>query len=80
MLELLTARQAALFSQELGLDRVIFVGDSEQVMKAIQWGGWDFPLRGHLIRDILCIVNSFVSTSFSHVYRQVCETAPPAPF
>ena len=71
MLELLAARQAALFSQELGLDRVIFVGDSEQVMKAIQWGGWDFPLGGHLIRDILCIVNSFVSTSFSHVYRQV---------
>ncbi|KAK7843370.1 hypothetical protein CFP56_012649 [Quercus suber] len=27
-------------------------------------------LGGHLIQDILCIVNSFVSTSFSHVGRK----------
>ena len=66
-LELLATRRAALFSQELGLDRVIFERDSELVMKALQWGGWDFASGGHLIRDILCIVNSFVSTSFSHV-------------
>ena len=39
-------------------------------MKAFQWGGWDLALGGHLIRDISCIVNSFVSTSFSHVCRQ----------
>ncbi|XP_075665130.1 uncharacterized protein LOC142634749 [Castanea sativa] len=70
VLELLAARRAALFSEELGLDRVNFEGDLEQVMKALQWGGWDFAPSGHLIRDILCIVNSFVSTSFSHVCRQ----------
>ncbi|KAL0011115.1 hypothetical protein SO802_006223 [Lithocarpus litseifolius] len=70
VLELLAARRAALFSQELGLDRVIFEGDSEQVIKALQWGGWDFASGGHFIRDILCIVNSFMSTSFSHVCRQ----------
>ena len=69
-LELLAAKRTVLFSEELGLDRVIFEGDSEQVMKALQWGGWDFASSGHLIRDILCIVNSFVSTSFSHVCRQ----------
>ena len=39
VLELLAARRAALFSQELGLDRVIFEGYSEQVMKVLQWGG-----------------------------------------
>ncbi|KAL0004665.1 hypothetical protein SO802_012226 [Lithocarpus litseifolius] len=39
VLELLAARRAALFSDELGLDRVIFEGDSEQVIKALQWGG-----------------------------------------
>lgn len=38
-------------------------------MRALQWGGWDFASGGHLIRDILCIVNSFVSASFSHVCR-----------
>ena len=70
VLELLAARRTALFSDEVGLDRVTFEDDSEQVMKAIQWGGWEFASGGHLIRDILCIVNSFVSTSFSHVYRQ----------
>lgn len=48
---------------------MIFEGDSEQVMRALQWGGWDFDSGGHLIRDILCIVNSFVSTSFSHVCK-----------
>ena len=69
-LELLATKRAALFSQELGLDRVIFEGDSEQVMKALQWGGWDLASACHLIRDIICIVNSFVSTSFSHVCRQ----------
>ena len=48
-LELLAAKRAALFSQELGLDRVIFEGELEQVMKALQWGGWDLALGGHLI-------------------------------
>nr|POE51331.1 putative ribonuclease h protein [Quercus suber] len=70
VLELLAARRAALFFVELGLDRVTFEGDSEQVMKALQWGGWDFASGGHLIGDILCIVNSFVSISFSHVCKQ----------
>ncbi|XP_030963981.1 uncharacterized protein LOC115985156 [Quercus lobata] len=70
VLELLAARRAALFSEDLGLDKVTFEGDSEQVMKALQWGGWDFTPGGHLIRDFLYIVNSFVSSSVSHVYRQ----------
>ena len=70
VLEPLAARRAALFSKDLGLDKVIFEGDSEQVMKALQWSGWDFALGGHLIRDFLYTVNSFVSTSFSHVCRQ----------
>ena len=39
VLELIAARCATLFLDELGLDRVIFEGDSEQVMKALQWGG-----------------------------------------
>nr|POE76924.1 hypothetical protein CFP56_26315 [Quercus suber] len=68
-LELLAAKRTAFFSEELGLDRVIFEGDSEQVMKALQWGGRNVAPGGHLIRDILCIVNSFVSTSFTHVCR-----------
>ena len=70
VLELLAARRAALFSEDLGLDKVIFEGDSEYVMKALQWGGCDFALGGHLIHDFLYTVNSFVSTSFSHVCRQ----------
>ena len=37
VLELLAARRAALFSEDLGLDKVIFEGDSKQVMKALQW-------------------------------------------
>ena len=36
-LELLVAKRVALFSQELGLDRVIFERDSEQVIKAVRF-------------------------------------------
>lgn len=67
--EVLAAKRATLFAQELGLEKVIFEGDSKQVIKALQWGGWDFALGGDLIRDISCVVNSFLSTSFSHVCR-----------
>ena len=48
-LELLVARRATLFARELSLDRVILEGDSEQVIRALQWGGWDFASSGHLI-------------------------------
>ena len=41
--------RAAIFSQELSLDRVIFEGDSEQVMRALQWGGRHFASGGQLI-------------------------------
>nr|XP_023915730.1 uncharacterized protein LOC112027287 [Quercus suber] len=68
--EVLAAKRATLFAQELGLEKMIFEGDSEQVIKALQWGGWDFASGGHLIRDIFHTVNSFMSTSFSHVCRR----------
>lgn len=37
--EVLVAKRATLFAQELGLEKVIFEGDSKQVIKALQWGG-----------------------------------------
>ena len=54
VLELLAARRAALFSEDLGLEKVTFEGDSEQVMKALQWGGWDFASGGHLNLYVEC--------------------------
>ena len=70
VLELLAAKRAVLFYQELGLERVNLEGDSKQVMKALQWGRWDNALGGHLIRDISSIVKSFQSICFSHVCKQ----------
>ena len=47
VLKLLATRRAALFSEDLGLDKVIFEGDSEQVMKALQWLGFRFRWSSH---------------------------------
>ena len=70
VLELLAAKRAVLFYQELRLERVNLEGDLKQVMKALQWGRWDNAPGGHLIRDISSTVNSFQIICFSHVYRQ----------
>ena len=63
-LELLAARPAALFVQEVGLHSSILEGDSEIVGDMFQ------SAFGHLIQDTLVYVNSLQRFSFSHIYRQ----------
>ena len=70
MLELLVARRAALFVQELGFHESIFEGDSEICINALQ-SGMPLPTSyNHLIKDTLFYTCSLQSFSFSHIPMQ----------
>ncbi|XP_075665643.1 uncharacterized protein LOC142635354 [Castanea sativa] len=69
-LETLAARRAALFVQELGLRHIVFEGDSKSSIHAISNRILLHLSCGHIIQDILLIVSSLQSFSFSHVCRQ----------
>ena len=59
-LELVAARRAALFAQEIGLHHVL-EGDSEFVNNSLKFGTNIGSMHGHLIKDILSYVKSFQS-------------------
>lgn len=69
-LELLAARRAALFAQEVGLRNSILEGDSKIVINSLRRGDMFQYAFGHLIQDTLVYVNALESYSFSHVLRQ----------
>nr|POE85851.1 hypothetical protein CFP56_18200 [Quercus suber] len=69
-LELLAARRAVIFAEEIGLQQSHIEGDSEIVIKGLLEGGMHFSSLGHLFRDILFHVSSMRSFSFTHVVRQ----------
>ena len=69
-MELLAARQAALFVQEVGLHSSILEGDSEIVINSLRKGEMFQSTFGHLIQDTMVYINSLQSFSFSHIYRQ----------
>ena len=54
ILELLAARLAALFAQEVGLGSSIFEGDFETIINSLR-------KVGHLVKDILCVFRKFSS-------------------
>lgn len=62
-LELLAARRAALFAQEIFLHHVVLEGDSELVNNSLKFGTNLGSMHGHLIKDILFHGNSFQSIS-----------------
>ena len=69
-LEMLAARRAVIFAAELGLQECQFEGDSETVIKARKGCDLLHSSIGHLVKDTLILVNSFWSSSFSHIVRQ----------
>ena len=62
-LELLAARRAAFFVEEIGLHHALG-GDSEFVNNSLKFGTNIGSMHGHLIKDILFYVNYFQSISF----------------
>ena len=69
-LEMMAARRAVIFAQEIGLQKCQFEGDSKTIIKALKIGDMSSLAFGHLVRDTLAIVNSFLDFSFSHIVRQ----------
>ena len=56
LLELLAARRAALFINEIGLDNSIPEGDSEVIIKALNKGALFNTALGYLLKDTLSIL------------------------
>ena len=69
-LEMMAARRAVIFAQEIGLQKCQFEGDSKTIIKALKIGDMSSSSFGHLVRDTLAIVSSFMDFSFSHIVRQ----------
>ena len=68
--EVLAARSAVCLARELNLDQVIFEGDAEVIIKALNNGGFSSSSFGHIIRDIKLLSSAFNKVSFSHTRRQ----------
>ncbi|XP_030936346.1 uncharacterized protein LOC115961510 [Quercus lobata] len=70
LVEILAARHAVLFSSESAFHNSIFEGDSSSVIKLPQDRCLSHSQGGHILKDIMSHLDSFVSCSFSHVGRQ----------
>ena len=70
ILEVMAARRAMIFMEELGLRRAIFEGDSETVVKALLGDCPDRLCIGHIVKDCKSLMGCFQTCSFSHVRRQ----------
>ena len=67
--EVLAARSAVCLARDLNLGQVIFEGDAEVIIKAINSGGFSSSSFGHIIRDIKHLSMAFNKVSFSHTRR-----------
>ena len=67
--ESLAALQAVEYSRDLGLQEVIFEGDSLQVVNMILAQDESQCRFGQIVADILTILGSFRSWDFQHVRR-----------
>ena len=70
LVEILVARRAVLFNSETDFYNSVFEGDSSTIIKLLQDRSVSHSQGGHVLKDILSLLNSFVSCSFSHIGRQ----------
>ena len=68
-MEALACRRAIQFAAELGLQRVIFEGDSAIVINNISLGNAALSSFGNIVDDICSLVSSFKFSDFIHVHR-----------
>ena len=62
-------KKAISFALNLGLDNVVFEGDSETVIKALNSDVMCLTSFGHLVDDAKALILNFANSSFSHVNR-----------
>ena len=65
----LACPKAVEFAVEIGLQRVIFEGDSTMVINALNHGSAEFSFYGVVIEDIRCQAMVFQSSVFNHASR-----------
>ena len=70
VLEVLAARRAMIFMEELGLRQAIFEGDSELVVKALVGDVSVWSSIGHIVKDCKSLMGLFQTYTFSHVRWQ----------
>jgi len=70
LVEVLVARRVVLFIVELGISQSVFEGDSEVVYKALKVVDVDHSSIGQYVKDIMSIIGSLRTFSFSHIRRQ----------
>ncbi|XP_075640379.1 uncharacterized protein LOC142612144 [Castanea sativa] len=68
--EAIACRTAVRFALELGLEEVVFEGDSETITTAINSTSPCFSSFGHILDDVKDVALNFASATFVHVKRQ----------
>ena len=69
-LEMMAARRAVIFAQEIGLQSCQFEGDSKVVIKALKNEDMFCSSFGHIVRDSLVCINSLRSFSFTDIVTE----------
>ena len=68
-LEALACLGAVQFAADLGLQRVIFEGDSTTIISVVSHGSSVLASFGNIIDDVRHLLPSFSVVSFNHVHR-----------
>nr|XP_023896666.1 uncharacterized protein LOC112008569 [Quercus suber]POE55647.1 hypothetical protein CFP56_44752 [Quercus suber] len=69
-IEAIACRSAISFALEISVEEVVFEGDSETIIKALNSDSSCLSPFGHVIEDIRALALNFASCVFSYVKRQ----------
>ena len=70
LIEILATQHVVLFSTETGFYNSVFEGESSIVIKHLHDRNVSHSQGGHILKEILSHLNSFVSCSFSNIGRK----------
>jgi len=70
MVEVLAARKAFIFANELGFDKVILEGDSEIAIRAMKCDDYSAASFSHIVSDIKAVAAQFRCVIIQHTRRQ----------
>ncbi|KAL0000349.1 hypothetical protein SO802_014130 [Lithocarpus litseifolius] len=72
--EAIACRRAISFALEIGVEEVVFEGDSETIIKALNSDSSCLSSFGYVVEDIRALALNFASCVFSHVKRRECSS------
>ena len=71
--EALAASRAITLARELLLSQMVFEGDCQKVIAAINSTGACHTLFGHIIKEICCLSSTLVTICFVHTRREIIK-------